>query len=817
MEYARVRLARALTLLGVMTLSAVALSPMAYGDVISGIEVKQRGESTEVEIEFSEPVRYLRHSPEQRASTLVIQLDPLSGPQPSVPFGELQEFRRVAADNPAGIREVLLEGSLSSGFTLEVRFNKTTVFEVKPGGDPRRLRIRVRNQAKTALPAAQARRYAVQILSRPASKGVPSIPAASLPENSIAYTLAHQKRNDSWIRVRVGFYASPSEAEAARQVLERTYPGAWIVRVTRAEQTTANRTVLSLPPENSAAEATVTAAEPATEPAPEAPRSEVPDLAPVDPEIEKAMQAARDHLTSGQPARAVPILTKLTTLPAHPYSADAKELLGVARERNGQLAHAKAEYEEYLALYPQGEEALRVRQRLEAMLTAAKPNREALPESPSRSSSVRYELFGTVSSHYRFDRRTLEGLDPVTTDSSLSSDTFLGGRLRTEDYDVRSEFSGSYLADFLPGGGLGEVRLRTANVEVKQRGGPWSGSMGRRSPRGGGLIERYDGIGVRYGFAEGYGISATGGLPVNIFDSNEIRTDRGFAGLNFDFQLADRPISGEVFAVYYDAQGFVDRIGVGTELRYSDRGRSLIGVLDFDAYYQALNTIFLTGFYQLTESTHINALFDYRNSPTLRTSNALIGQTESKLDQLLLSQSEIEQFAEDRTARSTLGSIGVTHRLNPRFQISGDFSIGYFGKTSGSTSTSGDVPGTDAFGPDYTVFTQLIANSLIMEGDINVLGLRVQRGDPTNLVALILEGRYRALERLRIVPRFNLDHRENQGSETIAVKPSLRLEYRIKGFTIEGRGEYFWKPSLSSEGPGDETGFTLSAGLRYTF
>lgn len=32
-------------------------------------------------------------------------------------------------------------------------------------------------------------------------------------------------------------------------------------------------------------------------------------------------------------------------------------MLGLARERNGQLAHAKAEYEEYLREYPNGEGA----------------------------------------------------------------------------------------------------------------------------------------------------------------------------------------------------------------------------------------------------------------------------------------------------------------------------------------------------------------------------------------------------------------------------------------------------------------------------
>src|SRR6185503_16952990 len=68
---------------------------------------------------------------------------------------------------------------------------------------------------------------------------------------------------------------------------------------------------------------------------------------------------------------AIRLLTRMTEAPENGLSADARELLGVARERNNQLAHAKAEYEEYLRRYPTGEGANRVRQRLTALLRSA--------------------------------------------------------------------------------------------------------------------------------------------------------------------------------------------------------------------------------------------------------------------------------------------------------------------------------------------------------------------------------------------------------------------------------------------------------------
>ena len=62
-------------------------------------------------------------------------------------------------------------------------------------------------------------------------------------------------------------------------------------------------------------------------------------------QIRSAM-SARDYPT------AIRLLTKLQRQPEFPERARVQELLGLARERSGQLAHAKAEYEEYLRAIP---------------------------------------------------------------------------------------------------------------------------------------------------------------------------------------------------------------------------------------------------------------------------------------------------------------------------------------------------------------------------------------------------------------------------------------------------------------------------------
>src|SRR5687767_15338979 len=69
--------------------------------------------------------------------------------------------------------------------------------------------------------------------------------------------------------------------------------------------------------------------------------------------------------------QAIALLTRLQRQPQFPERHTVQELLGLSRERAGQLAHAKAEYEEYLRRYPETDAAPRVRQRLRILRAAS--------------------------------------------------------------------------------------------------------------------------------------------------------------------------------------------------------------------------------------------------------------------------------------------------------------------------------------------------------------------------------------------------------------------------------------------------------------
>ena len=67
-----------------------------------------------------------------------------------------------------------------------------------------------------------------------------------------------------------------------------------------------------------------------------------------------AMDEARAALKKNKPNEAIRLLSKVLKLPENEHSAEAQELVGLARQRSGDLAEAQAEYEDYLSHYPQG-------------------------------------------------------------------------------------------------------------------------------------------------------------------------------------------------------------------------------------------------------------------------------------------------------------------------------------------------------------------------------------------------------------------------------------------------------------------------------
>lgn len=561
-------------------------------------------------------------------------------------------------------------------------------------------------------------------------------------------------------------------------------------------------TVITPPalPEAPAMPQPATHAAPATTPPPS-----MPMLEPVpDSKAEEWMTQGRQAMTANDYAQAIRIFTKVLQHPGHKYLPEAKELLGLARERNKQLAHARAEYEEYLRLYPRGEGAPRVRQRLDALLTAREPGKEKLRATTGRGAQAAaggMTVNGSLSQYYRRDMTKTDQTGTVTTQSSLINYMDIGTRSRGERYDLRSQFTGSYIHDFLPntsgGGTTNGVSVSSLYVDAGDRTHQLSAKVGRQTRSTGGVLGRFDGGLFTVGVMPKWKLNAVAGAPVDLSANNTIQTTHTLYGMSLDGSGLAEHWDTSVFAIHQTVDGITDRTAVGSELRYFTPKSSVFTLLDYDVSYSLLNTVLSQANWQFESGAGINLALDYRLSPTLTTTNALQGQTVTTVKDVLAAlggdESVLRQLAVDRTARSKTATLGGNVPINQQLQVTGDFTLSNLG---GMPASSAPVPvdAVEGTGNEHIYSVQLIGSGLIKEGDVSIVGVSYNDAKDSKTSSLTLNTRYPVTNDWRINPRLRIDYRTSvTGGDSVSYKPQLRTDYRLgKKITFELEGGVEW-------------------------
>lgn len=530
---------------------------------------------------------------------------------------------------------------------------------------------------------------------------------------------------------------------------------------------------------------------------------------------DEMMKEGRRAMTAREFDRAVQIFTKVLAHSDGVAAQQAQELLGLARERKGQLAHAKAEYETYLERYPKGEGADRVRQRLDALITARAeppPKRRA---DPPESKPIDFSVIGSTYVGYRRQNLYPRGEPVLLADSSLFTDLHLEARLRSDRYTLRSQWTGGYRYDFLDGGS-DEARTNSLFFEAEDHPHRLQGFIGRRSLSTAGILGRFDGMRVTYGLTERFELGAAAGFPVDYGELDTVQTDRAFAGISLDIARIAESVDAQVYLIGQWEAGMTDRAAVGAELHYFDQGRFAAAFLDYDFYFQELNLAQLIGNWQVTQSTLLTTYLAYRRVPALTAQNALLGQAADGLGDLQdeFSQSEIKDFARDRTAKSTTLTFGVNQFLTDDLQFSLDFTAADYSGTQASEEF-GAIDGT---GFEFSYSSQLIWNNFLRQSGIGIVGLRFFDGSDTDFLTASIDGRYPITRDLRVNPRFVASYRMgSDDNDVFTLIPSLRFDYRIwkLSFDTEIRGE--WLLPLNASSAGGRLGYSISAGFRYDY
>ncbi|MBE9529299.1 MAG: SPOR domain-containing protein [Proteobacteria bacterium] len=670
---------------------------------------------------------------------------------------------------------------------------------------------------RAAEPSVSTGRYAINLASYAEEIDTERLPRAEALKKYRLYTTRHKEDGKEWYRLRLGFFIDAKSAKKVMKTLRMHYPEAWVARVTDGEWSRSRKMSIRVAGGASIAKkAAKKAVKKSSVKMSVAAKSATGGTKTISKKrLGAIMESAEEAMTKGKYRLAAELYTKVLEYKGHKFSEEARELLGLAYERSNRGAHARAEYRAYLMLYPKGDGAKRVRQRLAGLETArAKPKKKLRKRKVAKPST---QVYGSFSQFYNRDESYTDLGGNVVTNSSVSNDFDISYRKRTPEYELSSVLIAGYELDLL-GSAENVSRISRLYVDMLDRRLHLSGRLGRQSRSTGGVLGRFDGALVSYQYFPRVKFNVVAGYPVETSALKGIDTERYFYGISADLGTYAENWDFNVFAIEQKNAGIIDRRAVGAEVRYYHPGRSLFSLIDYDIFYNELNTLLLVGNWTLPDKTIINSSIDYRKSPTLSTTNALSGQMVDKLSDLLdiWSEEEVRSLAEDRTAESSSFMLGATRPLNEKFQISGDFTV----TDITGMPASGGVAVVPGSGHEYFYSVQLIGSGLIKPTDTSIVGLRFSDTSTSDTVSINLNSRYPINRALRVNPRLRFDfskvHRD--GAKVFKVRPSLRADYYWKRrvrFEFEGGMEMAYERVAGQRD--DSTDYFLRLGYRAEF
>ncbi len=736
------------------------------------IDANENEGHTDVSVQFVCTAFYLGNVPLNHGKSTIIRLrlGPDCGPFQSSLVPELP----LVGGGGQIVTSARLEQVVPGEVTLELRFARDLDFVMVPTADGKGLRIRLlgtgRKQAGGYIAESEAPEgYAVNLDSSMEKFDPSAVQQAAGRLGVQAYISDTEIEDQHWYRLRVGPFKSRAEAERVLKAAQTDYPRAWLA----INDETADLTAVER-----ASVASVAASGPTDPPLPDDQRQQI-------------LRDARSAMAQRQYPQAVELLTRLLRQPEYPGRADAQELIGLVRERAGQLAHAKAEYQEYLRRYPDGPAAARVRSRLLNLASAGQGAQSTGEFGASRAANG-WSMAGSGSAAYQYGQDQLNTGANRTTTTSLNAFLLYGDLLlrdRGERYDFTARVNSGYTANMVPHTGGSQDRTSAAYLELSDRTLGWTGRVGRQSLVSEGVIGLFDGVYLGYQVTPKLIISAAGGFPAYTGYS-QVSSQQKFGTVTAEFGPYRQAWIFDTY--FFDSQsaGQTERRAIGFQTRYSQSGRSAMLLADYDIAFQKLNSATLIGNLGAAQHWIIGFFADHRRSPLLQLDNALVGQSAPDLAVLEteFTPSQIRQLALDRTATSNAFTFSATHPLGDRWQFIGDLSL----LELSGTPASGGVVATDSTGLDKNASLQMSGSSLMQAGDLHFFGVRYDNSPSSRSITVSWDARFVLPGAWRLGPRFSVERLEDPGlgGTQMLYLPEIRSDWTGRRTIFEFIGGY---------------------------
>jgi hypothetical protein len=560
------------------------------------------------------------------------------------------------------------------------------------------------------------------------------------------------------------------------------------------------------------------------------------------------MDEGRAALRRNNPGGAIQLFTKILKYPENQYSAEAQELLGLARQKNGQLGEARAEYEDFLRRYPSGEQSERVRQRLAGIVTAndessavlRTPNKVPAGAPPigrfAPSNETVWTLVGSASTFYIRDDSFRAVRDPtVAPDPTADPDShrvhqneMLSSLDATATWNNdqtkgKIRFSGSEEYRFDSERNLAGLAALSVDTLVKD----WNlrTVVGRQTLNTDGVLGRFDGALFSWQPLPMLKVDLVGGSPALSRFDLPFKNEKFFysAGLGLSPYLGWETT---LYAIEQRDRWLVDREAVGADFRYYDANKFAFGNVDYDVHFQQLNAAIFSGSWILPDKSTIYGGADYRRTPFLSTWNVLINQPFATLYDMLKAQTnapltneQLQQLARNQTPIFKSAMLGFSHPLSDNWQVSADATVVNLTQPISPIGLDPSLAALPA-GNEYYYSAQLIGNNLFKDGDMYIGALRYSQLATSNRYVLDLNTRYPLTNEWRLSPRLRFGYAVGTGIDLkeYTVLPSFLVDYYwTKDLNLEFEIGAQWTSSTQSGIKSKDTELLATIGLRWDF
>jgi hypothetical protein len=520
-----------------------------------------------------------------------------------------------------------------------------------------------------------------------------------------------------------------------------------------------------------------------------------------DVQAKKQLDDGHRALRNKQYKKAIQIFSGILSMPPNKYSQPALELLGVARERNNQAAHAKAIYEQYLDQYAEvedaGEDLVRVRQRLADLLAAQLKPQKKLKESPRQKregdKKISSTLDGNLSQYFFYTDIEAESIGREVQYRSVDTQLSLSWRIRSEDWEIYNHYFGDLEYDTLENDAQ-DVETSSAYSRIKNRKAGFYATLGRQRSSVAGPLGRFDGVYLGYDIMPKVRLNGLWGYPVDIQNKRIVQTDKPMIGAGLDFLDILKGLDISPYYIQQQVDGITDRQAVGMEARYFQPKFSLFSRLDYDIAFSDVNLFFLQSQYIISKPTSILLLYDFRKNPFLETSNALINLGEDISIKDLIdgtqsrsySEAELQEIAKDRTGAFSVLTLQLNHAFNVRQQMTlgisrAEQSVKVVNLTVNNPTVDEvlETPATEDKDVQYDATLQLVSSQIFQTKDAFINFLRYTYDDSYDEAYYRVEYRipYRSL--IIAEPRFRVRYRANATNvNTYTYVPGIRVQYR---------------------------------------